>query len=124
MLGLLTALHVIICVLLITIILIQQGKGGGLVEMASGVESIFGTKTSSFIAKTTAVLATAFLCSSLVIAFLSARQSRSLMESAASVASAADSSIKDISKPQPPAAVQEQAEPVPQPQASVPEQAK
>jgi len=121
MLGLLTALHVIICVLLITIILIQQGKGGGLVDMASGVESIFGTKTSSFIAKTTAVLATAFLCSSLIIAFLSARQSRSLMESAVSAASAADSSVGDVSNPRP-AAIQEQAEPVPQPQASVPEQ--
>jgi len=83
MLVFLTVIHVIICILLVFIILIQQGRGGGLVEMASGMESIFGTKTSSFITRATGVLAAAFLVSSLVIAFLSARRSRSLMESIA-----------------------------------------
>lgn len=80
MIGLLIALHVIICMLLIGIILIQAGRGGGLVEGFSGVESMFGTKTSSFLTRTTTVLSILFFVTCLSLAFLSAKQSRSLMK--------------------------------------------
>ncbi len=80
MIGLLFGIHVFICALLIVIILIQAGRGGGLVEGFSGVESMFGTKTSTFLTKTTTILSTLFFISCLSLAFLSARQSRSLMK--------------------------------------------
>ncbi|MCM8795266.1 MAG: preprotein translocase subunit SecG [Candidatus Omnitrophica bacterium] len=79
MTGLIIALHVIICILLIIIILIQAGRGGGLVESFSQVESIFGTRTNSFLTRTTTTLAILFFITCILLALISARQSRSLM---------------------------------------------
>jgi len=79
MMGLVITIHVIVCALLIVIILIQRGRGSGLVESFSGVESMFGTKTNTFLTRTTTVLSTLFLLTCLTLAVLSARQSRSLM---------------------------------------------
>lgn len=79
MMGLIIAIHVTACALLMIIILIQAGRGGGLVESFSGVESMFGTKTNAFLTRATTVLAVVFFFTCLSLAFLSARQSRSLM---------------------------------------------
>ncbi|MCX5715148.1 MAG: preprotein translocase subunit SecG [Candidatus Omnitrophica bacterium] len=79
MTGLIIAIHVIICALLIIIILIQAGRGGGLVESFSGVESMFGTKTNAFLTRTTTVLSVLFFLTCLSLAVISLRQSRSLM---------------------------------------------
>lgn len=80
MMSLLIVIHVIICVLLIGLILIQAGRGGGLVEGFSGVESMFGTKTNSFLTRSTTILSILFFVTCLSLAFMSARQSRSLMQ--------------------------------------------
>ena len=72
--------HILVAILLVIIILIQRGRGGGLVESFSGVESMFGTKTSQFLTRTTAILATIFLFTSISLALLAARQTRSLIE--------------------------------------------
>ena len=72
-------IHVIICIVLIGIILIQQGRGSGLVESFSGVESMFGTKTNAFLTRTTTILSILFFFTCLSLAGLSVRQSRSLM---------------------------------------------
>jgi preprotein translocase subunit SecG len=80
MIGFITVIHVIACTLLIIMILIQRGRGSGLVEAFSGVESMFGTKTSAFLARTTTVLSIIFFLTCLSLAILSARQSRSLMQ--------------------------------------------
>lgn len=79
MMGILIVFHSIICILLIIIIMIQAGRGGGLVEGFSGVESMFGPKTSVFLTKLTSVFSTLFLISCVSLAVLSARQSRSLL---------------------------------------------
>ncbi|MCX5697317.1 MAG: preprotein translocase subunit SecG [Candidatus Omnitrophica bacterium] len=80
MTGFIIAIHVIICTLLIIIILIQAGRGGGLVESFSGVESMFGTKTNAFLTRTTTVLSILFFLTCLTLAVISLKQSRSLME--------------------------------------------
>jgi len=77
---LLITIHVIICTLLIIIILIQRGRGGGLAESFSGVESMFGTKTNVFLSRTTTVLSILFFITCLGLTVLSVRQSRSLMK--------------------------------------------
>lgn len=82
MYGVVIFFHVVACILLITVILIQAGRGGGLVESFSGVESIFGTKTSSFLTKTTTILASVFFITCLGLAIVSAHRSKSLMTSA------------------------------------------
>lgn len=79
MMTFLITLHVIFCILLIIVILIQAGRGGGLVEMLSGAESIFGTKTSALLTKATTILSVAFFITCLSLALLSARQSHSLI---------------------------------------------
>jgi len=81
MIGLIIAMHIIICLLLIVVILIQAGRGGGLVESLAGVESVFGTKTSAFLTKATSVFAVLFFITCISLALLSARQSKSLMRS-------------------------------------------
>lgn len=75
------AIHIIICALLIVLVLIQSGRGGGLVDGFSGVESMFGTKTNAFLTRTTTVLAVLFFLTCLSLALISARQSKSLMRS-------------------------------------------
>ena len=82
MMTLIITIHVIACALLIALILIQRGRGGGLVESFSGVESMFGTKTNAFLTRTTTVLSVLFFITCLSLAVLSVKQSRSLMRNA------------------------------------------
>ena len=76
----LLVIHILAATLLVIVILIQRGRGWGLVESFAGVESMFGTKTSQFLTRATAVVATIFLFTSISLAFLAARQSRSLID--------------------------------------------
>jgi preprotein translocase subunit SecG len=72
-------IHVTICIALIGLVLIQRGRGSGLVESLSGVESVFGTKTNTFLTRTTTILSILFFITCLSLAILSVRQSKSLM---------------------------------------------
>ena len=74
-----TVLHVLICVSLVSIILMQRGRGGGLVDSFSNLETVFGTRTSAFLTKATTVLAICFILTCLLLAFLSLQASRSLL---------------------------------------------
>ena len=71
--------HVIVCIVLIGLVLIQRGRGSGLVESFQGVESMFGTKTNTFLTRTTTILSIIFFLTCLSLAVLSVRQSKSLM---------------------------------------------
>ena len=83
MFGILIFVHTILSLLLITVILLQSGRSGGLTETFGGAaESLFGTKTNAFMVRTTAVLSTLFIVSCLTLAYLSKEQSKSLMERA------------------------------------------
>lgn len=81
MMTLIIVIHVIACVVLITLVLIQRGRGAGLVESFAGVESMFGTKTNVFLTRTTTIMAVVFFFTCLSLAVLSVRQSKSLMSS-------------------------------------------
>ncbi len=80
--------HVMIATLLVALVLLQRGKGAeagaGFGSGASG--TVFGAKGSaSFLTRTTAVLATLFFVSSMVLAYLGGQQKPpgSLLESTA-----------------------------------------
>ncbi len=107
MTGLIIAIHVIICTLLIIIILIQAGRGGGLVESFSGVESMFGTKTSAFLTRTTTVLSVLFFLTCLTLAVISLKQSRSLMAAVRPVATPVQAQEKPVNQPAATPATQE-----------------
>ena len=51
-----------------------------MVESLAGAESLFGTKTSSFLVKTTTVLAIIFFITSTSLAFLSKQKSKSILD--------------------------------------------
>ncbi|MCM8763706.1 MAG: preprotein translocase subunit SecG [Candidatus Omnitrophica bacterium] len=81
MLGLIIAVHVIVCVFLIFLNLIQPGKGYGLSETFGGqAQTIFGTRAGTLITRITAISATIFLIASLGIAIISGKRTTSIME--------------------------------------------
>jgi len=82
MMTFIVIVHVIACVVLIILVLIQRGRGAGLVESFAGVESMFGTKTSAFLTRTTTIMSIVFFLTCLSLAVLSVKQSKSLMRSA------------------------------------------
>ena len=80
--GFFIFIHIIVCVFLIIVVLIQAGRGGGLSESFSNAESIFGTKTNAFLVRATTVLAISFFISCLSIAFLSKQNTKSILKDA------------------------------------------
>lgn len=78
--SILIVVHVIACVGLIFFILIQQGRGGGLIESFTSAESIFGTKTNVLLTKVTTGCAITFFITCLTLAFLSVQQNKSIVQ--------------------------------------------
>ena len=78
----LISILVIVCIGLILLILIQPGESAGLSQTFGGSSqrTIFGARSSTFLVRTTAVLAALFLLICLALAILSARRTGSLME--------------------------------------------
>lgn len=79
-----TILHVIVCFVLILVILLQAGRGQGLTGAAFGsgnVQSLFGTKASSFLTKATTVSAICFMLTCITLDVIEVQKSRSLFDS-------------------------------------------
>ncbi len=81
MIGFLTVVHVIACILLVITILMQNGKGGGLAESFSSAENILGAQTNVVMVRITTILGIVFLITCLSLAILTAKQGTSLMRS-------------------------------------------
>ncbi len=73
MYTLLIVLHVIFCVFLILVILLQTGKGAGIgAAFGGGSQTVFGPRgAGSFIGKLTGIVAALFMLTSLILAYLS-----------------------------------------------------
>lgn len=81
---LIVCLHVIVCLVLIVVILLQAGRGQGLTGASFGggnVQSLFGTKASSFLTKATTVCAILFLFTCIGLNVMEIQKSRSLFKS-------------------------------------------
>ena len=77
------ALHVVVCVALILIVLLQRGKGADMGAAFGGSsQTVFGSSgATSFLSKITAAAAIIFMVTSLFLAFLFGKgASSSLME--------------------------------------------
>ena len=74
--------HVIACLFLIAVILLQAGRGGGLSDIAGGSQanSILGTETNTFMKRLTEIFAIIFLLTSLTLGIISTHRGKSLME--------------------------------------------
>jgi len=74
----LIVLHVIACVFLIAVVLLQRGKGAeiGAVFGGGGSTTVFGSRgAGNFLTKLTALSATIFLCTSMALSVTFARDS-------------------------------------------------
>ncbi len=84
MLMFLTIVHVVVCLVLIAVILLQAGRGEGFADVfgggGSGTSTIFGTQANTFMTRATAVCAVAFLATSLVLVLLSRGRTSSLID--------------------------------------------
>ncbi len=74
--------HVIACLILILVILLQAGRGGGLSGMVGSgqPQSILGTQTNAFMTRATEVCAVIFILTSLTLGIMSTHRGKSLME--------------------------------------------
>lgn len=81
MYWLIIGVHVVVCVVLIAVILLQAGRGGGLSEAFGGeaAQSVLGTQAPIILKRATEISAIAFLFTCLILGVITARSSRSLM---------------------------------------------
>jgi preprotein translocase subunit SecG len=75
-------IHVLVCLALISIVLLQHGKGAGIGAAFGGSsQTVFGsTGAAPFLAKLTAVAAILFMLTSLSLTFLGRQQEVSVMQ--------------------------------------------
>ncbi|MBI3615200.1 MAG: preprotein translocase subunit SecG [Candidatus Omnitrophica bacterium] len=80
--GLVLAVHLVACFVLILVILLQAGRGGGLSDSFGGgaAQSLFGTRGTVYLTRATTIFAATFMVTSLTLAILSVQKGRSLME--------------------------------------------
>lgn len=79
---LVVCIHVIVCLVLIIVILLQAGRGQGLTgaNFGGNVQSLFGTKANSFLTKATSVSAIVFLFTCIGLNVIDIQKSRSLFQ--------------------------------------------
>ncbi len=82
MFTLLMIIHIVACIILIAVILLQAGRGGGLSEAfgSEGAESLLGTQAPVILKKATTISAILFIVTSLVLGMVTARRGRSLFD--------------------------------------------
>ena len=72
--GFLLTIHVIACLMMVLLILLQPSKGAGLVIYGGGGDTLFSTPSgTSFMKKLTAGFAITFACTSLLLTIMSTR---------------------------------------------------
>ena len=97
----LTVLHVVVCIFLMLVVLLQAGRGGGMgiaFGGSGGSQSVFGSSGgANFLTKMTAVCAFIFFANSMTLAYMSSQSdSRRLQKIAAK--KAADKQAEDTTK--------------------------
>ena len=77
MITLVTVIHVLACVFLILVILLQAGKGGGMgAGLGGGSQTVFGGRGSqTFLGKVTSISAGIFMVTSVTLAYHASKTS-------------------------------------------------
>ena len=90
--------HVLVCLFLIAVILLQAGRGQGLSWGVFGgtPQSILGTKTASFLSRVTTGCAIIFLITCIALNIIETRKARSLLAPQKSMTKVDFSKIKEM----------------------------
>ena len=111
----LTALHVIVCIFMIAVILLQRGKGAevGAVFGGGGAGTVFGSRgAGNFLTKLTTASAVIFMLTSLSLSYLMTRSSDDrlfedgVIEEAAPTAGSLFEEVGTVPAPEPAAATE------------------
>jgi preprotein translocase subunit SecG len=81
---LVTFLHILVCLILVGTVLLQQGKGGGMGGAFGGsnVGTVFGSGgASGFLRRLTAIAATVFMLTSMVLAYIASNDAGDALKS-------------------------------------------
>jgi preprotein translocase subunit SecG len=78
---LLIFIHVVACLFLILVVLLQAGRGGGVSDMMGGgqPQTLFGTQTNEFMTRATEICAAVFIITSLSLGIISTQRGKSLL---------------------------------------------
>ncbi len=77
----LSIVHIVVCVFLILVVLLQQGKGGGLGAFGGATAQVFGGGgAGNFMSRLTYICAAIFMITSMTLAYLSSAGDRELRE--------------------------------------------
>jgi preprotein translocase subunit SecG len=96
-----TVIHVLVCLVIIGVVLLQQGKGAsmGAAFGTAGSQTVFGSSgAGNFLSRVTAVCAAIFFTTSITLAFRSNFR-RSVVEGAAPIEESSGNSEKTDAKP-------------------------
>lgn len=112
--AVITVIHVLACLFLIVIVLLQTGKGAEMGAVFGGASStVFGSSgAGNFLTRLTTAIAVLFMCTSLGLTYFSSRQGVATIFDDAPAASAPAAS-DDVPAPAAPAAPVAPAEPAP-----------
>ncbi len=82
MYALLLVIHVLLCLFLIVVILLQAGKGASMgAAFGGGSQTVFGPRGGqTLLSKATAIIAVLFMVSSMLLAWLSSRTETAIPE--------------------------------------------
>ena len=82
MITVITVFHILACVALVMIVLLQAGKGAEMGAAFGGAsQTLFGSAGAmGFLSKLTIIAATLFMCTCLVLAFASTRRTSTLIK--------------------------------------------
>ncbi len=86
----LTVVHIFTCVFLVLLVLLQSGKGAEIsTSLGGSSQTIFGSSGgANFFTRLTAVMATIFMSTSLILTLMAGQVRKSLFEETATAASA------------------------------------
>lgn len=78
--SIINVFHIFTCLLLMVVVLLQQSKGGGLSgSLGAGSTQVFGGRGSAnFMTRATTILATSFMITSMLLAYLSSAGDRDM----------------------------------------------
>lgn len=98
MITFLTVIHIIVCLFLVIIVLLQHGKGADMgATFGGGSQTVFGTGgAATFLGKVTVVAVVIFMLTSMSLAYLSSRSStESLLKDEAAAKSQVQEAVQE-----------------------------